>query len=100
MMVEAAHSVQQAKLRASMARAVVVLCQQRAIKEVKQQLRHQGRKPQHFSMRELGLLAEAYAAEHRQTLIAEARPIVDRWAAEGFFGKRAVQHLQHLHKER
>ena len=35
--------------------------------------------------------------------IAEARPIEDRWTAEGFFGKRAaqsVQHLQDLHSQR
>jgi hypothetical protein len=29
--------------------------------------------------------------EYRARLIAEARPIVDQWTAEGFFGKRAAQ---------
>jgi hypothetical protein len=41
--------------------------------------------------------------EYRARLIAEARPIVDQWTAEGFFGKRAAQrqlerNSQHLHK--
>jgi hypothetical protein len=30
-------------------------------------------------------------AEYRSRLIEEARPIVDQWTAEGFFGKRAAQ---------
>jgi hypothetical protein len=42
-----------------------------------------------FSQRELTLRAEACLAAHREELIAEAREIVARWQAEGFFGKRA-----------
>jgi hypothetical protein len=87
-MVEATHSVHQAQLRARMARAVAVLCHQRAIKEVKARIAGEGRKVAHFSMREIALMAEAYVAQHRPRLIAEARPIVDRWAKEGVFGPR------------
>ena len=39
--------------------------------------------------REIIAAADAYLADHRAELIAEATPIVERWQAEGFFGKRA-----------
>jgi hypothetical protein len=31
--------------------------------------------------------ADAYLADHREELIADAKGIVDRWQREGFFGK-------------
>ena len=42
-------------------------------------------------------------AAYRARLIAQARPIVEQWTAEGFFGKRAAQrqlerNSQHSHK--
>jgi hypothetical protein len=108
-MVEATHSLPQApatsqaqRLAQRQAHAVAVLVRRAAIAATKQRLRSQGLKPQHFALREIVALAEARVLAdpaHRAKLIAKARPIVDRWTAEGFFGKRAaVQHLQHLHK--
>jgi hypothetical protein len=78
-----------ATLAASMGMAVNVLALQRAMNLTKRQLQAQGRRPTHFSHRELTLQAEACLAEHRAELIADAREIVARWQAEGFFGKRA-----------
>ena len=66
------------------------LVQQPAINAVKQQLRRQGRKLGDFSHREIVLAAEKYLAAHRAELIAEVMPIVERWRAEGVFGKRWV----------
>jgi hypothetical protein len=62
-----------------------------------------GLKPQYMPMREMAAMVEEYLDQHWPVLIAEARPIVDRWTAEGFFGKRAarsVQHLEVMHSER
>jgi hypothetical protein len=46
-------------------------------------------------------MAKDYLAAHPE-LIAEAKPIVERWRKEGFLGKRAARELernsQHLHK--
>jgi hypothetical protein len=39
--------------------------------------------------RDIVSLADQYLAQHREELIAEAKEIVDRWAREGFFGRRA-----------
>jgi hypothetical protein len=87
-MVEASHSVQQAQLRTSMASAVNVLALQRAMGFAKRQLQAQGLRVSQFSHRDLVIRAEQYLADHRAELIAEAREIVDRWQAEGVFGKR------------
>ena len=40
--------------------------------------------------------------EYRTKLLADAKRIVERWTAEGFFGKRAAieRNSQHLHKAR
>ena len=62
-----------------------------------------GLKPHFVPIREMAAMVEEYLDQHWPVLIAEARPIVDRWTAEGFFGKRAaqsVQHLQDLHSQR
>jgi hypothetical protein len=88
-MAEAQNSVQLTKLHTSMSLATNALALQRAIKAAKHQLSAQGLRPSHFSHRELVIRAEQYLAEHREELIAEAREIVERWQAEGFFGKRA-----------
>jgi hypothetical protein len=84
-------SKRQAQVRASMGMAVNVLARQAAIKATKRQLQAQGLKPTHFSHRDLVIRAEQYLAEHREELIAEAREIVERWQAEGVFGKRAQE---------
>jgi hypothetical protein len=41
--------------------------------------------------RRIGRLSQRLTplADHRAELIAEATPIVERWQAEGFFGRRA-----------
>jgi len=82
-------------LRARMGVAVVTLARQRATTRVKEQLRAQGLKVAHFTHREIAVAAEEYLAEH-PGLIAEAKPIVLRWFAEGSFGKRAAQAVQNL----
>jgi hypothetical protein len=88
-MAEANASLHLTHLRASMGMAVNVLARQAAIKAAKRHLQAEGLRPSHYSHRELTLRAEACLAAHRAELIAEAREIVERWQAEGFFGKRA-----------
>jgi hypothetical protein len=96
---EATHRLQQApepnhaqRLAERQAHAVAVLVRRSAVEATKRELRAKGLKPQHFAMREIVAMAEARLlvdAAHRAKLIAEARKVVDRWTAEGFFGKRA-----------
>jgi hypothetical protein len=90
-MAEANPSIQQT-LTAAQARAlgfaVVVLARQQAIKAVKQQMRSQGLKLPHIEHKIIVAAADEYLANHRSELIADARAIVDRWHAEGRFGKR------------
>jgi hypothetical protein len=88
-MAEAILSLAQAQLRASMGMAVNVLARQAAMKAAKRQFQARGLRPHHTSHREIIAAADAYLADHRAELIAEATPIVERWQAEGFFGKRA-----------
>jgi hypothetical protein len=76
------------------AQAVRVLAMHTAKREVKEQLRSQGIKVSRVPAREITAMATAKVmddGEYRERLIAEARPIVDQWTAEGFFGKRAAQ---------
>jgi hypothetical protein len=89
-MAEATQRLQQDKLHASMSLATNTLARQRALKAAKHQLQGQGLRVSQFSQRDLVIRAEAYLAEHREELIAEATLIVERWRAEGFFGKRAA----------
>jgi len=42
-------------------------------------LRAQGLKPQHFSAREIALLADYYLNQHRARLIAEAEETINTW---------------------
>jgi hypothetical protein len=88
-MAEATQRLQQDKLHASMSLATNTLALQRAMKAVKAGLQAQGLRPSHFSHRDLVIRAEQYLAQYRAELIAEATQIVERWLAEGFFGKRA-----------
>ena len=96
-MAEANHSLHHAYLRARIGVAVMTLARQRAIARVKEQLRAKGLKVAHFTHREIVVAAEEYLAEHPE-LIAEAKPIVLRWFAEGVFGKRAAQSVR-IHPE-
>jgi hypothetical protein len=82
-------SLQQAQLHARLASAAVTLARQRAEIAVKHQLRARGLKVHSFAHREIVTLAKEYLAAHPE-LIAEARPLVERWRKEGFFGKRAA----------
>ena len=82
-------SKRQAQVRASMGMAVNVLARQAAIKATKRQLQAQGFKVNRFPHRDIVSRAEVYLAQHSEELIAEAKEIVERWQAEGFFGKRA-----------
>jgi hypothetical protein len=43
----------------------------------------------HIPHREIVALAEEYLRQHRDRLLPEARQLVERWTAEGMFGKRA-----------
>ncbi len=70
--------------------ATMTLAHRNAREAVKQQLRAQGLQLAQFSARDISLLAEAYLdQQHHFELLAEAKAIVERWMAEGFFGKRA-----------
>jgi hypothetical protein len=60
----------------------------RAKDAVKRQLQAQGHKVAHYSSRDITILAQAYLDQHREELLPEAMQTVERWAAEGFFGKR------------
>jgi hypothetical protein len=108
-MVEATPSLTQAQHQAQrQTQAVRVLAMHAAKREVKEQLRSQGIKVSRVPHREITALAKARLFEdgaYRARLIAEARPIVDQWTAEGFFGRRAAQRQLErnstiLHKER
>jgi hypothetical protein len=79
----------EARLRARMGTAVMVLARQRAIKAAKHQLHARGLKPQYMPLPQIAAAADEYLALHRAELIAQARTIIERWAAEGFFGRRA-----------
>jgi hypothetical protein len=88
-MAEANHSVQQAQVRVTMSAAVMTLAKQRAIKAAKDELQALGLRPTHIPHRDIVLAANAYLAEHRAELVAEAKQIVDRWRAEGLPPRRS-----------
>jgi hypothetical protein len=95
-------SQRQAQLHARLARAAITLAQHKAKAEVKLALRRAGKKLAQVPTRELTRMAQAYLASHPE-LIDEARPIVEQWRVEGFFGKRAARAAQNstnLHKSR
>jgi hypothetical protein len=94
-MAEANRILADAQLRARMGVAVITLARQRATTRVKEQFRAQGLKIADMSHREIAVAAEEYLAEHPE-LIAEAKPIVLRWFADGVFGKRAARSVQNL----
>ncbi len=92
----------QAQLRARLSQAAITLARQQAEKAVKRQVQAEGRrKLSQIAHREIVALARDYLAEHPE-LIAEARPIIEQWRVEGFFGKRAalsVQNLKLMHSD-
>jgi hypothetical protein len=96
-MIKAPLTAYQATLRARMITGACVLAHQHAIKGVKEQLRWRGIRVSEFTHRELAIMADEYLARNPE-LLNEAATLVERWRAEGFFGKRAqrcfVQPLQ------
>ncbi len=95
-MAETNHRLQQttdqAQARTIIA-ATMTLALQRAKRAVQAQLRAQGLKLAQFSAQEITLLAEAHLAQHRDELMAEAKAIVERWMAEGFFWQASAAGL-------
>lgn len=65
-----------------------MLAQHRARNAVKAELRKQGLKVSHYAAREISSWAQVYLDDH-PNLIAEAKPVVEAWIAQGVFGKRA-----------
>jgi hypothetical protein len=68
--------------------AVMTLARRKAIKATKEQLRAEGQRPHHIPHCQIVARANEYLAQHRE-LISEAKAVVERWRAEGVFGKRA-----------
>jgi hypothetical protein len=80
-----------AELQAKLHHAAITFAHREAQAAIKRQLQAQGRrKPSQVPMREIALAAKEYPAAHPK-LIAEAKPIVEQWRREGFFGKRAAR---------
>ena len=65
----------------------------RSRQAVKRELQAQGLKVSNYAAREITVLAIEYLAEHRAELMPDAIETVERWALEGFFGKRAQRAL-------
>jgi hypothetical protein len=59
--------------------AVMTLARMRAKKAVLLELRAQGFKPQHFSIREIAVLTDYYVNQHRARLVAEAAEEIAKW---------------------
>ena len=59
--------------------AVMTLARMRAKKAVLFALRAQELKPQHFSAREIAVLADYYLNQHRDQLVAEAAEAIATW---------------------
>ena len=100
-MVEAISSLARSQRQAQrQAQAVRVLVMYAAKREVKDRLRREGKvKLSRVPHREITTLAKARLfedGEYRARLIAEARPIVDQWTAEGFFGKLAALSVRNV----
>jgi hypothetical protein len=81
----------QRQLHGTITSAASCLARQRAIAAVKLALQRQGLKPRYIARREIITLANEYAEAHRAELIDEAKPIIEQWRVEGFFGKRAAR---------
>jgi hypothetical protein len=88
-MAEATDTLHLAQLRTRLHCPTNTRARQIALDLTKRQLAAQGFRVSSFSHRELVAKAEAYLAQHREELIAEAKETVERWRVEGFFGKRA-----------
>ena len=87
-MAEANASVHQAQVRATMSAATITLARRAAIKATKAELHAQGLRTSHIPHSQIVARSKTYLVDHRE-LIAEASATVERWRAEGVFGKRA-----------
>jgi hypothetical protein len=58
---------------------VMTLARMQAKKAVLLELRAQGLKPQHFSAREIAVLADYYLNQHRAELVGEAAEAIATW---------------------
>ena len=89
-MAEANHRLQQtlSEAQARITTAAHVLAQLRARDAVKDSLRKFGHKPTHYSAKEISSWGRVYLDDHPE-LLSEAKPVIERWIAQGVFGKRA-----------
>jgi hypothetical protein len=71
------------------AHATITLARRQAHEAVKAALRARGIKLTGMAASDICAMADEYLAQHRAELIAKARERVERWVAEGVFGKRA-----------
>jgi hypothetical protein len=55
----------------------------------KRRLQAEGLRVSEFSHAQLKVRAEAYFADHRAELLADARADVEQWRRRGVFGRRA-----------
>jgi hypothetical protein len=90
MAIEPTHILLPAELRARLARATLTLAQLQAEKAVKRSIAARGIKLSLLPRREILAAAREHLAANPQ-LIAEQRPVVERWRVEGFFGKKAAR---------
>src|SRR5260370_20622273 len=77
--------------------AAHVLAQLRARQAVKRELQKQGLKASHYSAREISSWGSVYLEDHPE-LVAEARPVVEAWIAQGVFGKRAAKEFINIRR--
>jgi hypothetical protein len=90
-MAEAHNSVHLTQLRTRLHIAIAVIARRAAIRETKAEMQRRGVKPAYVPYREIVAAANEYAAQHRAELIAEAKQIVAKWEAEGFFGRAKLK---------
>jgi hypothetical protein len=88
-MAEATQRLQQDKLRVTLAFAAHTRARQVAMNHAKRRVQAEGLKISEFSHAQLKVRAEAYFADHRAELLADAAVDVERWRRKGLFGKRA-----------
>jgi hypothetical protein len=89
-MAEANHRLPQIldQAHARITTAAHLLAQLRARQAVKRELQKQGLKASHYSAKEISSWGRVFLDDHPE-LVADARPVIERWTAEGVFGKRA-----------
>jgi hypothetical protein len=92
MAIEPTHILLPAELCARLARAAIILAQREAEKHVKRQIAAAGKKLALTPKRDITAAAKDYLAAHPE-LIAQQRPVVERWRVEGVFGKRAARRI-------